>query len=66
MRITEVIKYARDNYLTERSELFAKGDSVRPGILVLINDSDWELSGREEAELAEGDTVLFISTLHGG
>ena len=60
----------------------------RPGILVLINEVDWELwyvsmairvhdtnskrqasascSGTLDTELQEGDTVVFISTLHGG
>ena len=38
----------------------------RPGILVMVNDVDWELSGREETELEAGDTVVFLSTLHGG
>lgn len=38
----------------------------RPGILVLINGCDWELSGALDAELAPGDAVAFISTLHGG
>ena len=39
---------------------------VRPGVLVLINDCDWELEGGLDAELADGDVVSFISTLHGG
>jgi hypothetical protein len=38
----------------------------RPGILVLINDSDWELEGEDKYEIAEGDNILFVSTLHGG
>ena len=38
----------------------------RPGILVLINDTDWELEGEKEYILREGDEVVFISTLHGG
>lgn len=38
----------------------------RPGILVLINDADWELEGELEYELQDGDEVCFISTLHGG
>ena len=38
----------------------------RPGILVLINDSDWELEGTLNAKLKDKDEVLFISTLHGG
>lgn len=38
----------------------------RPGILVLINDADWELEGEEAYELQKGDNILFVSTLHGG
>ena len=38
----------------------------RPGILVLINDADWELEGEEAYELQNGDSILFVSTLHGG
>jgi ubiquitin related modifier 1 len=52
--------------IQERVELFAQGDSVRPGILVLINDVDWELCGGMDSVLTEGDEVVFISTLHGG
>ncbi|KAK3365930.1 ubiquitin-related modifier 1 [Lasiosphaeria ovina] len=40
--------------------------SSRPGILVLINDADWELEGEEAYELQPGDNILFVSTLHGG
>lgn len=38
----------------------------RPGILVLINDTDWELEDGLEYRLKSGDTIVFISTLHGG
>lgn len=38
----------------------------RPGILVLINDTDWELEDGLEYQLKSGDTLVFISTLHGG
>lgn len=38
----------------------------RPGILVLINDADWELEGEEKYELQQGDNIVFVSTLHGG
>lgn len=38
----------------------------RPGILVLINDADWELEGEEAYEIQSGDSILFVSTLHGG
>ena len=43
-----------------------QGESVRPGILVLINDTDWELEGGLDAECKAGDVVVLISTLHGG
>ncbi|GAA6052694.1 hypothetical protein JCM3770_007178 [Rhodotorula araucariae] len=50
----------------ERPELFSQGDTVRPGILVLINSTDWELEGELDYVLQDGDEVVFISTLHGG
>ncbi|XP_046734212.1 ubiquitin-related modifier 1 [Diprion similis] len=58
--------WIRDNLLRDRPELFLLGDTVRPGILVLVNDEDWELLGQGEYKLKPRDTVLFISTLHGG
>ncbi len=61
-----LIAWIRDNLLAERPELFVLGETVRPGILVLVNDADWELLGELEYELQEGDRVVFISTLHGG
>ncbi|XP_058790772.1 ubiquitin-related modifier 1 [Phymastichus coffea] len=62
----KLIIWIRDNLLTERAELFVQNDTVRPGILVLVNEADWELLGQEEYVLEANDTVLFISTLHGG
>ena len=47
----------------------AESDMVinrRPGILVLINDADWELEGEGEYLLQDGDEIVLISTLHGG
>ena len=32
---------------------------------MLINDSDWELEGEGAYVLQDGDSVAFISTLHG-
>lgn len=65
-RIQELLYWVRDNLLAERPELFLKEGTVRPGILVLVNDADWELLGQLEYEIEQGDTILFISTLHGG
>ncbi|PNI69056.1 URM1 isoform 1 [Pan troglodytes] len=41
--IRNLLIWIKKNLLKERPELFIQGDSVRPGILVLINDADWEL-----------------------
>ncbi|ODQ65849.1 ubiquitin-related modifier 1 [Nadsonia fulvescens var. elongata DSM 6958] len=46
--------------------LFLLDGLIRPGVLILINDTDWELEGEEEYLLQEGDIILFASTLHGG
>lgn len=61
-----LLAWMRENMVRERPELFLQGETVRPGILVLINDTDWELCGELDGTVADGDTVLFISTLHGG
>lgn len=69
--IGKLLAWIKDNLLQERPELFLKDPSasqldVRPGILVLVNESDWELLGQTEYELEDKDTISFISTLHGG
>ncbi|KAH9947789.1 ubiquitin-like modifier 1 [Amylocystis lapponica] len=64
--IAYLIFWLRDNLLKEREALFVEDGTVRPGILVLVNDTDWELEGEGEYVLKDGDEVVFISTLHGG
>ena len=64
--IRTLLVWIKENMLKERPELFVQGDSVRPGILVLINDADWELMGELDYEIQDNDTIVFISTLHGG
>lgn len=64
--LRHLISWIRTHLLKERPELFVQGETVRPGILVLINDTDWELLGELEYEVQNGDSVIFISTLHGG
>ncbi|KAF9494364.1 ubiquitin-related modifier 1 [Pleurotus eryngii] len=64
--VTYLLHHLRDHLLKERPELFMDKETVRPGILVLINDTDWELEGEGEYELKAGDELVFISTLHGG
>ncbi|XP_014484967.1 PREDICTED: ubiquitin-related modifier 1 [Dinoponera quadriceps] len=62
----QLVFWLRDNLLTRQPELFMKDNTVRPGILVLVNETDWELLGEGDYKLCPQDTVLFISTLHGG
>uniref|UniRef100_A0A6M2DM69 Ubiquitin-related modifier 1 homolog n=1 Tax=Xenopsylla cheopis TaxID=163159 RepID=A0A6M2DM69_XENCH len=64
--IKNLLVWMSENMIKERRELFFEGDSVRPGILVLVNETDWELLGELNYELVENDVILFISTLHGG
>ncbi|XP_076020345.1 ubiquitin-related modifier 1 isoform X2 [Genypterus blacodes] len=61
----QLLVWIQRNLLKERPELFVQGDSV-PGILVLINDADWELMGELNYQLEDQDNIVFISTLHGG
>ena len=64
--IKRLLPWIKDNLLKERPEFLFQGDSVRPGILVLINDSDWELCGELDYAIQNKDRIIFISTLHGG
>jgi len=64
--IQQLLVWIKDNILQQRPELFLKGNTVRPGILVLINDADWLLMDELNYELEENDIITFISTLHGG
>ncbi|KAF4553761.1 URM1-like protein [Elsinoe fawcettii] len=65
--VADLIQHlATDVVQQEKKDLFVLGDSVRPGILVLINDADWELEGEGAYELKDGDNIVFVSTLHGG
>lgn len=65
--ISYLLQYLVDNVMKDRrKELFVLEDNVRPGILVLINDADWELEGEEKYEIQQGDNIVFVSTLHGG
>ncbi|XP_022085405.1 ubiquitin-related modifier 1-like isoform X2 [Acanthaster planci] len=64
--IRRLISWIKDNLLKERPELFVQNNTVRPGILVLVNDADWELVGELDYTLQPNDRIVFISTLHGG
>ncbi|KAG7289595.1 Ubiquitin- modifier 1 [Staphylotrichum longicolle] len=65
--IAFLIDYLCKNLMKDpRSDLFVLDGHIRPGILVLINDADWELEGEEAYEIQPRDNILFVSTLHGG
>lgn len=64
--IRRLLKHLTENFVKERPELFVKGETVRPGILVLVNDADWELVGELDYTIENKDKIAFISTLHGG
>ncbi|GMP43172.1 hypothetical protein CsSME_00012638 [Camellia sinensis var. sinensis] len=66
LTMKDLLAWVRTNLIKERPEMFMKEDSVRPGVLVLVNDCDWELSGQLDTTLEDEDMVVFISTLHGG
>jgi len=56
-----LIHWLRDNSLKERPELFIENGTLRPGILVLVNDTDWELEGEGDYQLKDGDEILMSS-----
>lgn len=64
--IKSLLKWMKEHLITERSELFLQNESVRPGILVLVNDVDWELEDTLNYKIKANDVISFISTLHGG
>lgn len=68
VKLMDLINHLATEYIdNERDlEMFIQDGTVRPGILVLINDTDWELEEKEEYALEDGDLISFTSTLHGG
>ena len=61
-----LIDVLRKEHLTENEDMFMSGDSVHHGIMVMINDSDWELKGGADYKIENNGTLAFIFTLHGG
>ncbi|EFH56450.1 hypothetical protein ARALYDRAFT_322224 [Arabidopsis lyrata subsp. lyrata] len=49
-----LLSWVRTNLIKERPEMFMKGDTVRPGVL---------LSGQLDTRIEEKDVIVFISTL---
>ncbi|OBA28349.1 ubiquitin related modifier 1 [Hanseniaspora valbyensis NRRL Y-1626] len=57
----ELLVKPEDNY-----SIYIQDDTIRPGILTLINDVDWELEDELDYVLQNRDVISFTSTLHGG
>lgn len=66
--IKDLLKYIIKNLLTSKNDIniFIENETIRPGILTLINDTDWELEGELEYKIENDDIISFTSTLHGG
>jgi ubiquitin related modifier 1 len=64
--LESLIDVLKKDHLKDKEEMFVQGNSVRPGIIVLVNDTDWELLDTIKYEIQPADSVAFISTLHGG
>lgn len=66
--LKDLIEYITQTVISDPKDIpvFIEDGTVRPGILVLINDTDWELEEKEEYVIENGDIFTFTSTLHGG
>lgn len=64
----DVIAHVQEHVIADPKDVpvFIEDGTVRAGILVLINDTDWELEGTEDYVVEAGDVFTFTSTLHGG
>eukprot|EP01071_Lankesteria_metandrocarpae_P010262 Lankesteria_metandrocarpae@DN5316_c3_g1_i2.p5 len=64
--LSDLVAAVSKNLIQDPLMFSVKDTEVRPGILVLVNDCDWEVLEKYNTELREGDRVTFVSTLHGG
>ena len=66
LTITQLIATLCEKFIKRDKHLFTMDGKIRPGILILVNEVDFEVLGNYEYRLKPGDVVLFVSTLHGG
>lgn len=64
--VKDLVELLNGKYLKGNRDFFYIDGGLRAGILVLVNDADWSLTGEEESPIEHKDKVSFISTLHGG
>lgn len=46
--VCNLVGWVKQELDRERHDMFAVGDRVRAGVLVLVNDVHWELEGKGE------------------
>ncbi|KAJ2057368.1 Ubiquitin- modifier 1 [Coemansia sp. S146] len=67
MNMKDLIKYVGETLVLDgKQSAFSREESICPGIMVIINECDWEVMDELEYVLQDNDVVEFISTLHGG
>lgn len=64
--LSDLIKDLAVNHIKQSPDLFNDDGFLAPGILALINDCDIFTLDAENSPITSGDTVTFISTIHGG
>uniref|UniRef100_A0A5S6QJT9 Ubiquitin-related modifier 1 homolog n=1 Tax=Trichuris muris TaxID=70415 RepID=A0A5S6QJT9_TRIMR len=64
--IGQLLRWIKETMLGDKAEMLIQDGTVRPGVLVLINEIDWELENRQNYVIRPNDKITFISTLHGG
>lgn len=64
--LKDLIAWIKANILKGSPESFVEGETVGPGILVVINDTEWDEMEGLEFEIQQGDSVLFILAIPGG
>eukprot|EP00354_Favella_ehrenbergii_P010809 CAMPEP_0170468712 /NCGR_PEP_ID=MMETSP0123-20130129/11788_1 /TAXON_ID=182087 /ORGANISM="Favella ehrenbergii, Strain Fehren 1" /LENGTH=61 /DNA_ID=CAMNT_0010735347 /DNA_START=108 /DNA_END=293 /DNA_ORIENTATION=+ len=47
-KMRDLIEKLRVGHMSDKEEMFVQAGTVRPGIIVLINDTDWELEDQIE------------------
>ncbi|VDO95012.1 unnamed protein product [Soboliphyme baturini] len=64
--LARLFTWVRDNLLSKNADMLIRDGTVRPGVLVLVNDVDWELLDLQNYVIKPKDKITFLSTLHGG
>ncbi|CRH00254.1 ubiquitin related modifier, putative [Plasmodium relictum] len=62
---TKMCKVLVDNTEYSNFNLNDKA-KIKPGIIVLVNEYDWEILDTYSYKIQNNDKICFLSTLHGG